>query len=116
MIPSRILAVICLLPTVLGCSCFFPPEYSTPLESLCNDYERSVDVFVGRVINASCNCVPSQNDSFYGSADILCLSGNISEYYTSEVVAGATCNVSDITFYGLQTCNAILNKFNPTGK
>ena len=116
MLHGLLLVALCLLPTVFGCSCVYPPEYSTPLESLCRDYQWSTNVFTARVINASCNCIPPRNDSSYGPADVTCLSGTISdsEYFTSEIVAGATCNAS-ISLYGV-SCNSILNKFKPTGK
>ena len=81
-----VLVIVYLLPAAFGCSCPYPPGYSTPLGSLCNDYERSSDVFVARVINASCNCNPPSNDSSYGPANISCLAGDISEYFTTEVV------------------------------
>ena len=114
--PTQLLVATCLLlPTVFGCSCVSPPEYSTPLESLCRDYQWSSDVFAGRVISASCNCIPSLNDSSYGQANISCLSGNISEYFTTAVVAGATCD-DGIQPYGIVSCDMILNSFKPTGK
>ena len=109
-----VLVIVCLLPVAFGCSCPYPPGYSTPLGSLCNDYEWSSDVFVGRVINASCNCIPPRNDSSYGPANISCLAGDISEYFTTEVVAGSTCD-DDIP-YGILSCDVVLNKFRPTGK
>ena len=112
--------VICLtfLPaTVFGCSCAFPPEYSTPLESLCRDYQWSSDVFAGRVISASCNCIPPLNDSSqYGQANISCLSGNVSEeYFTSAVVAGATCDAFFPSF-GILSCDRVSDRFKPIGK
>ena len=55
-----VLVVVCLLPTVFGCGCPPPPGQ---LESLCNDYQWSDDVFAGRVINSSCNCIPPPNDT-----------------------------------------------------
>ena len=112
----EVLVVVCLLlPTVLGCSCPYPPGYSTPLGSLCNDYQWSSDVFAGRVINASCNCIPPLNDTSYGPANISCLSGDVIEYFTTEVVAGATCDAG-IFPYGLISCDMVLNKFQPIGK
>ena len=110
-----ILVTICLFPMVFGCSCVYPPLYSTPLESLCMDYQWSSDVFAGRVINASCNCIPPHNDSSYGPANISCLSSDISEYFTTEVVSGATCDAGIRTF-GVLSCDMILNKFTPTGR
>ena len=111
-----LIAVCLLLPTVFGCSCVYPPEYSTPLESLCRDYQWSSDVFAGRVINASCNCIPPRNDSSYGQANISCLSGNISEYFTSAIVVGATCNASIQVPYGILSCDRVLNQFKPIGR
>ena len=112
----EVLVVVCLLlPTVLGCSCPYPPGYSTPLGSLCNNYQWSSDVFAGRVINASCNCIPPLNDTSYGPANISCLSGDVIEYFTTEVVAGATCDAG-IFPYGLISCDMVLNKFQPIGK
>ena len=82
---------------------------------ICRDYQWSSDVFAGRVISASCNCIPPLNDSSYGQANISCLSGNgISEYFTSAVVAGATCDAS-IQMYGILSCDRVLNKFKPIG-
>ena len=114
--PTQLLVAACLLlPTVFGCSCVYPPEYSTPLESLCRDYQWSSDVFAGRVISASCNCIPPLNDSSYGQADISCVWGNISEYFTSAVIAGATCD-TDIQPYGILSCDRVLNRFKLTGR
>ena len=111
------LAICLLLPTVFGCSCVYPAEYSTPLESLCEDFQWSDDVFAGRVISASCNCIPPLNDTSYGQANISCLSSSISEYFTSEIVAGATCDAG-FQGYGIlsQSCDRLLNSFKPTGK
>ena len=114
--PTQLLLAICLfLPTVFGCSCIYPPEYSTSLESLCGDFQWSDDVFAGRVISASCNCIPSLNDSSYGQANISCLSSTIAEYFTSEIVAGATCDAG-FRGYGILSCDRLLNSFKPTGK
>ena len=112
---NSIFIISLLLPTVFGCSCVFPPEYSTPLESLCRDYQWSSDVFAGRVISASCNCIPPLNDSSYGQANISCLSGNISEYFTSAVVAGATCDAG-IQGFGILPCDRVLDRFKPIGR
>ena len=113
-----ILVTVCLLPMVFGCSCG-EPDYSTPLESLCMDYHSqwSSDVFAGRVINASCNCVPSYNhDPYFGSStNIACLSSDISEYFTTEIVSRAECD-DVIDTYGVVSCDVILNKFKPTGR
>ena len=111
--PSLTLTMMamCLLPTVFGCSCFYPPEYSTRLESLCGDYQHSSDVFAGRLISASCNCVPPRNDSSYGQGDIACLSANVSsDYFTTEVVSAAACSAG---IYW--SCDTILNRFKPIG-
>ena len=104
---------VCLLPAVFGCSCVYPPKYSTVIESLCEDYQWSSDVFAARVINASCNCIPPYNNSSYGPANISCLSS--SEYFTTEVVSGATCDAG-IQTYGILSCDMILNKFKPIGR
>ena len=101
-----------LLPMVLGCTCP-DPNYSTQLESLCLDYQASSDVFAVRVINASCNCIPSLNDSSYGQAAISCLSGRFSEYFTSEIVAGATCGYEG---FGILSCDSVLSKFRAFGR
>ena len=113
MADPSLLLLISLLPMVFGCSCVWPPE------SLCSDYGRSTNVFTGRVINASCNCIPPRNDNSYryGGADIACLSGDISgEHFSSEVVAGATCDVAGFQPYGPLPCNTILAKFKLIGK
>ena len=104
--------ILCFLQTVLGCSCFFPPHYSTPLESVCIDYQWSSRVFAGRVINASCNCIPSV------PTRVACLSGNVSEnQFTSRVVAEATCDGGGIfPFFGPRSCKTILDKFKPIGR
>ena len=107
----KVLVVVCLLPTVFGCGCPPPPG---SIESLCNNYQWSNDVFAGRVINASCNCIPPRNDNSYGPADISCLSGEGTQYFTTEVVAGATCDSG--WWYALLSCDAVLNKFQPIGK
>lgn len=61
------------------------------------------------MITASCNCIPPRNDNYsYGSADVSCLAGNISDgKFSSEVVAGAACD-ADIQSYRLLSCNSIL--------
>ena len=111
-----ILVVINFLPTAFGCSCAFPPVYSTPLESLCRDYQWSPDVFAGRVISASCNCIPPVNDSStYGQANISCVSGEKSDFFTSAVVAGTTCDAS-IQGFGTVSCDRVLERFKPIGR
>ena len=109
-----ILVVTCLLPMVFGCSCSLSSQLS-PLESLCRDYQWSSDVFAARMINASCNCIPPYNNSSYGPANISCLSSDISEYFTTEVVSGATCDAG-IEMNGILSCDMILNKFKPIGR
>ena len=112
-----ILVTICLLPTVFGCSCSYDPDLYTPLELLCMDYQVTSDVFAGRVINASCNCVPSYNHYPYAdsSTNISCLSSDISEYFTTEIVSRAECD-DGIDTYGVLSCDVVLNKFKPTGR
>ena len=82
------------------------------------DYQRSPDVFAARVINASCNCLPPQyndssSDNPYGPANISCLSS--SEYFTTEVVSGATCDAGIQPYGILLSCDMIPSKFTPTG-
>ena len=101
-----------LLPVAFGCSCGGPPN-SNKLESLCLDYQASPDVFTARVINASCNCISSLNDSSYGQPTISCLSGRLSEYFTSEIVARATCGYPG---YGILSCDRVLNKYKAIGR
>ena len=107
--------VICfLLPTVFGYNCE-KPTYSTALESMCDDYQASSDVFTVRVINASCNCIPSIKDISYGQAAISCLSasGGSSDYFTSEIVAGATCGYQGSK---ILSCDRVLNMYKAFGK
>ena len=111
----QLLLAICLLPTVFGCSCYFPPGVRfTSLQSMCRDYYRSSNVYAGRVINASCTCISPVNNSSYGQASsISCLSGSgLSEYFTSEIEG--TC-VANFLPYGLLSCDRVLDKFQPTG-
>ena len=112
-----ILVTMCLLPTVFGCTCGYDPDLYTPLELLCMGYQVTSDVFTGRVINASCNCVPSYNhDPYFGSStNIECLSSDISEYFTTEIVSRAECD-DFIDTYGVLSCDTVLNKFKPTGR
>ena len=108
---SNVLVAMCLLPAVFGCSCSWPLPYSTPLESLCMDYQRSSDVFTARVINASCKCAPS----YYGQPDVACVSSDVSEYFTTKIVLGwDVC--ADFLLFGASSCDLILNKFKPIGR
>ena len=106
--------ILCFLQTALGCSdpCVRPRQYSTPLESVCIDYQWSRRVFAGRLINASCNCIPSV------PTRVACLSGNVLEdQFTSKVVAEATCDDINIPrFLGPLSCKMILEKFKPIGR
>ena len=108
----------CVFVVAHGIGMFVPLSsglFYSAIGSLCNDYQWSSDVFAGRVINASCNCIPPLNDTSYGPANISCLSGDVIEYFTTEVVAGATCDAG-IFPYGLISCDMVLNKFQPIGK
>ena len=56
----------------------------------------------------SYNCIPPRNDSSYSLANISCLAGDISEYFTTEIVAGSTCD-DDIP-YGILSCDFVLTE------
>jgi len=110
------IAVYC--PVVLGCSC--PPVSGVPLtrsESLCQDYNRSTNVLAVRVINASCNCVPSGSDQTFFHEHISCVSSTLSAggHAITRVIAQSTCNITGDTLYGVSSCASIINNFEPSG-
>ena len=112
------IAVYC--PVILGCSC---PVSGVPLtrsELLCQDYNRSTNVLVVRVINASCNCVPSGSDQaafFQDTTNISCVSSALSAggHAVTRVIAQSTCDITGDTLYGVSSCASIINNFEPSG-
>jgi len=111
-----VLLLVCYPLMVLGCSCL-PEQYS---QSACADYQFSDDVFVARVINATCNCIPSVNSNtngFQNIADISCTSASLTESgeFTNAILTQATCDAMDHV-YGVLTCDTINGFFQPTGE
>ncbi|XP_065888430.1 keratin-associated protein 10-6-like isoform X2 [Dysidea avara] len=111
-----LIAVYC--SVILGCSC--PPLSGVPLsrsESLCQDYNRSSNVLVARVINASCNCAPSGNDDafFQDITNVSCVSATLSTggHVVTRVIVQATCNIAEDA-YGVSSCASITNSFEPS--
>jgi len=103
---------------VWGCSCTDESFTQSILESLCQDYNFSADVFVARVLNASCNCIPSVGhaDFFQNVTDISCVTGALtSGQFTSEVVTRGSCDVG-LDLYGVLSCDSIVSSFQPNGK
>ena len=98
--------------TVYGCSC---PRYPV---SLCDDYESSGSVYVARVINATCSCIPdsgyydtNSGYSFYANTkNVSCVSAALdSGEVVSEIVVRATCDVYDS--YNILPCKNTLTIF-----
>ena len=103
---------------VSGCSCVEESFTQSSLESLCQDYDFSSNVFVARVLNASCNCVPSIGDAdfFQNVTDISCVTGALtSGQFTSEVVIRGSCDVTS-NLYGVLSCDSIMSSLQPNGK
>jgi len=104
---------------VWGCSCTDDSFTQPILESLCQDYNFSANVFVARVLNASCNCIPSVVDGadfFQNVTDISCVTGALaSGQFTSGVVTRGSCDVGR-DLYGVLSCDSIMSSLQPDGK
>lgn len=100
------------LPSIVnGCSCIDFPT------SVCYNYETTSNIYVARVINSTCNCIPGASydinsgySVYANTTNVSCVSAATeSGQFSSVTIARTTCDVYQ--GYNILPCQNILGAF-----
>ena len=104
------IVVVILIPAALSCSCF---DSYTPEESIHRGFCYSENVYVGKVVEVTCNCFPSGDAQ---EANVYCktLGPNADggKGVQSEVISRGSCVYGQDYYYSsVSMCSQVDSKF-----
>lgn len=112
------LALSCLLPTVISCSCPIEVTSSTRSEAICSFYSSESFIYAATVTSAYCKCTPSTSTINHRQFSCINFRSDLQGNVTGNVEETYRCPAGDLTiqvvYYDI--CNSTIRNAGTTSK